>query len=425
MRRIDPESQEFVQPQNVRRIVRALEVYQATGKPFSYWRTKEPPQFDWLALGLRLSREELYARIDARVEAMFEAGFVEEVRALREGVRRRAAGDVGHRLRGDRARYLDGEMTLERGGVPDEGGTHRFARHQAAWFKASDQRIHWLDPGTAVAGRTVGATVRGMSGEIIVITGIQGAGKSTVGRLLAAEYERGVHIEADVLQRMVVSGGAWVTDAAGGPGTPTGEAARQLRLRLHNACLLARSFAEAGFTVVLDEIILGERYDELRRGAGGRAVPARGAGAGGGDGDRARCGAGQDGGRGVGGLPGPCPAGDDGRPRAVAQHDTPNGGGDGGRDHVAVAGRGAGRIVEMVRPNKIKYTVILQPETDPDFAGYFNVSVPALSGCFTYGATREEALANAREAIEAFLEDLEAHGEEIPAEHLETVGVEI
>ena len=96
--------------------------------------------------------------------------------------------------------------------------------------------------------------------RIIVVSGIQGAGKTTIGRLLAGRFTRGVHIEADALQRMIVSGGQWVSDV----GDPQGEAARQLRLRLHNACLLARSFAEAGFTAVVDDIIIGDRFGQLR-----------------------------------------------------------------------------------------------------------------------------------------------------------------
>ena len=75
--------------------------------------------------------------------------------------------------------------------------------------------------------------------------------------------------------------------------------------------------------------------------------------------------------------------------------------------------------------NGIKYTVILQEEEAPEFKGYYNVSVPALPGCFTYGATREEAVENAREAIELYLEDLEENHEPFPEERIEAVGVEI
>ena len=54
------------------------------------------------------------------------------------------------------------------------------------------------------------------------------------------------------------------------------------------------------------------------------------------------------------------------------------------------------------------YTIILQPETDPEFEGYYNASVPALPGCFSYGTTPQEALANIKEAIELYIEDLDA-----------------
>jgi predicted kinase len=104
----------------------------------------------------------------------------------------------------------------------------------------------------------------GMSGaleqRLLVVTGIMAAGKSTIARLLAQHFQRGAHIEADALQRMIVSGGVWVDH----PGEPAGEAAGQLRLRLRNLCLLGRSFFAAGFTVVLDDIIMGERWRELQ-----------------------------------------------------------------------------------------------------------------------------------------------------------------
>ena len=60
------------------------------------------------------------------------------------------------------------------------------------------------------------------------------------------------------------------------------------------------------------------------------------------------------------------------------------------------------------------YTVILEPEVDAEFAGYYNARVPALPGCFSYGANREEAIANIREAILCYLEDMDARGEPVP-----------
>jgi predicted kinase len=96
--------------------------------------------------------------------------------------------------------------------------------------------------------------------RLLVVTGIMAAGKSTVARMLATQFQRGVHVEADTLQRMIVSGGVWVDQ----PGEPAGEAARQLRLRLHHLCQLGRSFYSAGFSVVLDDIIIGERWSELQ-----------------------------------------------------------------------------------------------------------------------------------------------------------------
>ncbi len=103
-----------------------------------------------------------------------------------------------------------------------------------------------------------------MTPEIIVITGVQGAGKSTVGPILARRSKRGAYIDADVLQKMVESGQTWVTDTSAPGQTLADEAALQLRLRLHNACLLARSFCDAGFTAVIGDIILGERWEHLR-----------------------------------------------------------------------------------------------------------------------------------------------------------------
>ena len=93
---------------------------------------------------------------------------------------------------------------------------------------------------------------------VFIVSGIPGAGKTTVSRLLAERFERGVHVQSDLLQDMIVSGGLWPD------GEPADEAQRQLRLRGRNACLLADSFFEAGFKPVIDVVVIGSRLDEFR-----------------------------------------------------------------------------------------------------------------------------------------------------------------
>jgi predicted kinase len=95
--------------------------------------------------------------------------------------------------------------------------------------------------------------------RVIAIAGMPGAGKSTTAALLASRLPRAAHVEADKLQQMILAGGEWPD----GTPTPSEEAARQLRLRLRNACLLARSFVAAGFTAVVDDIVIGSRVDDL------------------------------------------------------------------------------------------------------------------------------------------------------------------
>jgi tRNA uridine 5-carbamoylmethylation protein Kti12 len=93
---------------------------------------------------------------------------------------------------------------------------------------------------------------------IVVVSGIPGAGKSTVAPLLARTFERAAYIEADRLQQMIVAGGRWPDQA------PLEEGARQLRLRGTHACLLAKSFSAAGFVAVIDDIVIGDRLDHYR-----------------------------------------------------------------------------------------------------------------------------------------------------------------
>jgi len=142
---LDPDAAELIDPRNVRRVVRALEVCLKTGRPFSEQRGKDPPPYEIVQIGLTMEREALYARVDARVDAMIEAGLVEEVRTLHAqgyGWDLPAMSSLGYRqLRA----YLTGETTLEEAAAEIKIETHRFIRHQYNWFRPNDPGIHWLD----------------------------------------------------------------------------------------------------------------------------------------------------------------------------------------------------------------------------------------------------------------------------------------
>ncbi len=147
VRRIDPPAAERIGPANRRRLIRALEVHEVTGRPISYWQAKEPPGFETLIIGLRLPRDELYRRIDQRVERMIAAGLIEETRRLLAmGYSRELSSMSGIGYK-EACAHLAGEMTLAEAEARIKTETHRLARHQNAWFKADDPRIRWLDAG--------------------------------------------------------------------------------------------------------------------------------------------------------------------------------------------------------------------------------------------------------------------------------------
>jgi len=141
---VDPAAAQAVDVANPRRLVRALEVLRLTGQP-PIARAKHSPEFDSLILGLWCERAELYRRINARVEAMMAAGFVEEVRSLIDagyGCELPSMTSIGYR---QICAYLRGELTLEDATTRIETETHRLARMQHNWFRRSDPRIRWLD----------------------------------------------------------------------------------------------------------------------------------------------------------------------------------------------------------------------------------------------------------------------------------------
>jgi tRNA dimethylallyltransferase len=144
---LDPDAAAAILPGNGRRIVRALEVIEISGRPFSatmpaYEPTGQAPPA--IQIGLTLPRPELDVRIAARVERMWQAGLETEVahlvaQGLREG--RTASRALGYQ---QLLRHLDGELTLEQAHAETIKATRRFARRQESWFRR-DPRIHWLD----------------------------------------------------------------------------------------------------------------------------------------------------------------------------------------------------------------------------------------------------------------------------------------
>ncbi len=143
---LDPEAGAFIDPRNVRRIIRALEVCLKTGRPFSQQRRRIPPPYRTLQLGLTMERAALYARADARVEAMMAAGLLAEVEALLgRGYdwRLPAMSGLGY---GQFRPYFAGEATLAEVVERIKLDTHAFIRRQYAWFHPLADNIHWLDP---------------------------------------------------------------------------------------------------------------------------------------------------------------------------------------------------------------------------------------------------------------------------------------
>ncbi len=142
---LDPLAAAKIDPRNKRRVVRALEVCQASGKPITALQSQRAPNYMVLRIGLTLPREELYERINARVDRMMAAGLVQEVQSLMaQGyhLETPAMSGLGYR---QMASFVKGEATLEEAVRLLKRDTRRFVHHQYSWFRLDDPRIHWFD----------------------------------------------------------------------------------------------------------------------------------------------------------------------------------------------------------------------------------------------------------------------------------------
>ncbi len=154
---LDPEAARSIDPRNLRRTVRALEVIFTTGRKFSEQKRRGESPYRLLIIGLTRPRAELYARIDERIEKMFAEGFLDEVQALLdEGYSPDlpSMSAIGYR---QAVAVLRGEMTLEEAKRQMKRQTRIFVRRQANWFKKDDPSIHWLDAGNE---KSLGEAIR-------------------------------------------------------------------------------------------------------------------------------------------------------------------------------------------------------------------------------------------------------------------------
>ena len=152
LRRVDAEAAERIDGRNPRRVVRALEVALSRVEDASSGGSNDderprkiPPDYDAMVVGLTMERSALYERIDARIDAQMAAGWLDEVRGLRElgfGLEHAALSGLGY---GELMRHMDGEMELDEVVQRIKYRTHRYARQQYNWFRLGDERIRWLD----------------------------------------------------------------------------------------------------------------------------------------------------------------------------------------------------------------------------------------------------------------------------------------
>ena len=155
LKTLDPDAAERIEPSNLRRTIRALEVIFQTGKKFSSQRKRFETNFRILKIGLLRSRKELYKRIDQRIDSMIANGFEREVRQLLSAgysLNDSPLSAIGYR---QMIQYIDGKITLDEAVMLMKRKTREFVRRQANWFKESDPSIEWFAMGEDVVDRII------------------------------------------------------------------------------------------------------------------------------------------------------------------------------------------------------------------------------------------------------------------------------
>ena len=149
---VDSETAAKLNPKDIKRIIRALEIFEVTGRPASeiYRKTRRGSNFpNAVIFGLTMNRQELYARIESRIDAQMRSGLLKEVETLLTKVSPECVAMQGLGYK-ELARHLMGEISLDEAVYLFKRNTRRFAKRQLTWFRA-DSRIKWIDTGNSSA----------------------------------------------------------------------------------------------------------------------------------------------------------------------------------------------------------------------------------------------------------------------------------
>ena len=144
LKKLDPEYFEIVDKNNPKRVIHALEICLSTGKTYTSFRTntKKERNFRIIKIGLNRDRDELYSRIDKRVDLMIENGLMEEAKRMYPHKELNSLNTVGYK---ELFNYFDGNCTLDEAIFKIKSNTHKYCRKQLTWFKR-DKDIHWFNP---------------------------------------------------------------------------------------------------------------------------------------------------------------------------------------------------------------------------------------------------------------------------------------
>lgn len=146
LRKIDPETASKIHPNDIKRIIRAIEVYRQTQKPISFHKSisrEVKPEYEYMVYGFAMERAELYRRIDARTDNMFKNGLIDEVKKLLEMGYKNAQAMQGLGYK-EAIWYLNGETTLEETVNIIKRNTRRYAKRQMTWFRKMEN-VRWVN----------------------------------------------------------------------------------------------------------------------------------------------------------------------------------------------------------------------------------------------------------------------------------------